>query len=101
MSSLRPLGWLGSSQGDLKAFPKEVRTVFGVALFEAQGGGTHSIAHALQGYRGHAVYQANEDFDTDTYRLFYTPHPEAVYAHIMPSRKSRSEALTSQIKTRA
>ncbi|HNK16668.1 MAG TPA: type II toxin-antitoxin system RelE/ParE family toxin [Nitrospira sp.] len=106
--SERPLGWLGSSQDDLRDFPGAVRVMFGVALFEAQKGGTHEIVKALKGYKGHLVFQASEDFDGDTYRVIYVTHPEAVYVvHAFKKKSTRGIAtpqadkdlITERLKT--
>jgi phage-related protein len=38
MADQKELVWVGSSRKDLQEFPKEVRSVFGVALYWAQNG---------------------------------------------------------------
>jgi phage-related protein len=65
-----------------------------VALSEAQQGGTHGTAKLLQGYKGHRVYQASDEFEGDAYRLFYTPQPEAVYViHAFKKKSTRGIAI--------
>jgi phage-related protein len=89
----RPLVFVGSSQGDLRQFPSAVRRVFGVALFEAQLGGTHSIAKLLQGFPGYRVYQASEAFEGDAYRVAYTIRAETVYVlHAFKKKSTRGRA---------
>ena len=68
----KPLYWIGSSQEDLKAFPKEVCRVMGFALRQAQGGGKHIDAKPLKGFKGAGVLEVVDDFDGDTYRSVYT-----------------------------
>jgi phage-related protein len=46
---VKPLRWVGSSQDDLKEFPKEVRRVMGTALYLAQAGGRALDAKPLTG----------------------------------------------------
>jgi len=72
MEDEKELVWVGSSRKDLQDFPKEVRSVFGVALFWAQKGGKHPQAKPLKGFKGAGVVEIVEDFDTDTYRCVYT-----------------------------
>jgi phage-related protein len=93
---LRPVAFLGSSQGDLKQFPKEVTQAFGVALREAQNGGTHGIVKALRGFKGYLVFQASDSFKGDAYRLVYTNHPEAVYVIHAFKKKSTQGIATPQ-----
>jgi phage-related protein len=92
----RPLVFVGSSQDDLRQFPSAVRKVFGVALFEAQIGGTHKIVKLLQGFSGHRVYQASESFQGDAYRVVYTIKDEIVYVLHAFMKKSTKGRATSQ-----
>ena len=68
----KPVRWMGSAREDLRAFPKEVRVVMGVALNSAQLGGKHAKAKPLRGFHGSSVVEVVDDFDGDTYRAVYT-----------------------------
>jgi len=72
MADQKELVWVGSSRKDLQSFPKEVRSLFGVALFWAQKGSKHSQAKPLKGFKGGGVVEIVEDFDKDTYRCVYS-----------------------------
>ena len=71
-ADMKPLVWVGSSRKNLKAFPKEVRYVFGQALFEAQLGRKHPGAKPLKGLNGGTVLEVVEDHAGNTYRVVYT-----------------------------
>ena len=66
MEVLKPLVWMGSSLDDLREFPAEVRRVMGQALDDAQRGGEHPRAKALQGFGGRGVLEVVDDHDGDT-----------------------------------
>ena len=68
----KPVEWVGSSRGDLRKFPPEVRRVMGQAIDDAQWGGEHPAAKALKGFGGRGVLEVVDDFDGDTYRAVYT-----------------------------
>jgi phage-related protein len=93
---LRPVAFLGSSQSDLRQFPKEVTQAFGIALREAQGGGTHQIVKALKGFKGYLVFHASDSFKGDAYRLIYTAYPEAIYVIHAFKKKSTQGIATPQ-----
>ena len=76
---LKPLEWVGSSKGDLKAFPADVQDVIGYALYHAQLGTKHTDAKPLKGL-GPRVLEVVSNYDGDTYRAVYTVRfAEAVY----------------------
>jgi phage-related protein len=71
--------WVGSSLDDLRAFPDEVRDVFGFALYQVQEGKHPIIAKPLHGF-GTGVLELVDDFDGDTYRAVYVVrYQSAVY----------------------
>ena len=89
----RPLVFVGSSQDDLRQFPSAVRKVFGVALFAAQLGGTHSTVKLLQGFPGDRLYQASEAFEGDAYRVVYVVKAETVYVlHAFKKKSTKGRA---------
>lgn len=68
----KPIRWIGSTLGDLRKFPSEVKEVIGHALREAQLGGKHPKAKPLRGFHGAGILEVVDDFDGDTYRAVYT-----------------------------
>ncbi len=69
---VRNLLWVGASKRDLKAFPAEVRSAMGFALYQAQLGRKAASAKPLGGFGGASVLEIADDFRTDTYRAVYT-----------------------------
>jgi phage-related protein len=67
----KPITWMGSSQRDLREFPKEVRQDIGVALHWAQQGRVHSAAKPMKGSL-RTVMEIVSDFDGDAFRAMYT-----------------------------
>jgi phage-related protein len=71
--NVQPLRWVGSSQADLKVFPREVRKVMGTALYLAQAGGKALDAKPLTGIvKGAGVLEVVEGHDGDTFGAVYT-----------------------------
>ncbi len=68
----KPVRWIGSSLGDLRAFPEGVRLRVGGALWEAQLGRKANWAKPLKGFSGAGVLEVVDDFDGDTFRAVYT-----------------------------
>jgi phage-related protein len=69
---LKPLRWVGSSREDLKAFPPEVRSTMGYALYAAQRGDTDPSAKPMKGFGGASVLEIVAPFFGDTWRGVYT-----------------------------
>ncbi len=71
----KPAEFIGSAEDDLAAFPDDVKSVVGFAIFQAQIGGRHQRAKPLRGhkeFKGANVLEVVDDFDGDTYRAVYT-----------------------------
>lgn len=97
MAEAKPILWIGSSLGDLREFPAEVKREVGFALREAQNGGKSPASKPLKGFNGASVLEIVEDFDTDTYRAIYTVRfEEAVYVLHCFQKKSTSGIKTPQ-----
>ncbi|ESX08184.1 hypothetical protein X766_34405 [Mesorhizobium sp. LSJC255A00] len=59
---------MGSSKGDLREFPVDVRRLMGVAINDAE---EHPAVKALKGFGGRSILEVVDDFDGDTYRAVY------------------------------
>jgi len=70
--NMRPVVWIGSAKDDLVAFPQEVVSAIGYALYEAQRGNKHPSAKPLHGFGGAGVLEVVEDHDGNAYRAAYT-----------------------------
>jgi phage-related protein len=70
----KPAEFVGTAEDDLAAFPNDVKSVLGFAIFQAQIGGRHKRAKPLKGhkeFKGASVLEVVDDFDGDTYRAVY------------------------------
>ena len=93
----KPLVWIASSRGDMRAMPKEIRRSFGVALYAVQTGETPPIAKALKGFGGAGVLELIEDDASGTYRAVYTVrYSTAVYVLHVFQKKSKRGRETPQ-----
>ena len=94
----KPLEWVGSSKNDLKAFPAEVRSRVGFALFQAQIGLKHPSAKPLSGM-GPGVMEVVSRFDKDAYRAVYTVRfAEAIYVLHAFQKKSKKNIATPKLE---
>src|SRR5258705_991408 len=90
----KPLFWIGSSKGDLLAFPEAVKDEIGTALSVAQFGGKHPKAKPWKG-QGPGVFEMVEDHRGDTYRAIYTVRFQgAIYVLHVFQKKSPSGVKT-------
>lgn len=91
----RPLEFIASSEDDLAAMPKQVKAIFGFALYKAQIGEKHPDAKPLKGFGGGGVLEVVDNFDGNTYRSVYTiKFKEAVYMLDAFQKKSKKGAST-------
>lgn len=87
--------FVGSSRKDLRAFPKEVRAVFGYAILLAENGMKHPDAKPLKGFGGAGVLEVVEDAAGDAYRAVYTvKFGKTVYVLHAFKKKSKVGAKT-------
>jgi phage-related protein len=106
MARLKPVEWIGSSRGDIRSFPDEVREVVGEALYRAQQGSEHPAAKALKGFGARGVLEIVDDYRGETYRAIYTVKFEnAIYVLHAFQKKSKKGTRTPRheidlIKTR-
>ncbi len=92
----KPLYWIGSSKGDLKNFPEEVKDIMGYSLDVAQNGGKADNAKPLSNVvKGGRVYEVFDDYKGGTYRAVYTVKFEkAVYVLHAFKKKSTKGVST-------
>ena len=92
---MKPVIWIGSSRGDLREMPQQVRRDIGQALYAAQQGVTDPAAKPLKGFGGARVMEIVERYRTDAYRAVYTAHfDNAVYVLHVFQKKSKSGIAT-------
>ena len=90
-----PIVWIGSARSDLKAFPKQVRSDIGQALYTAQMGETDPAAKPLKGLGGTRVMEIIDRYDTNTYRAVYTVQfSNVIYVLHAFQKKSKSGIAT-------
>ncbi|WP_409191289.1 type II toxin-antitoxin system RelE/ParE family toxin [Bradyrhizobium sp. RDM4] len=95
LRSLKPAVFIATSRKDLQAFPVEVRSEIGQALFEAQLGEHPRNAKPLKGLSG--VLEIRDSHDGDAYRAVYTVRFEGVlYILHAFQKKSTSGIATPQ-----
>jgi len=93
----RPVVWVGSSRGDLRAFPYEVRREIGRALYAAQEGETDPVAKPMRGFGGGSVVEIIAHHRGDTWRAVYTVRfAEAIYVLHAFQKKSKSGIATTK-----
>jgi len=92
----KPITWMGSSQRDVREFPKEVRQDIGVALHWAQQGRVHAAAKPMKGSL-RTVMEIVSDFDGNTFRAMYTTRiGDDVYVLHAFQKKSKKGMATPQ-----
>ena len=91
----RPIVWVGSSRKDLRAFPRQVRSDIGQALYAAQNGETDPAAKPLKGFGGASVMEIIDRHETDAYRAVYTvKFSETIYVLHAFQKKARKGIAT-------
>jgi phage-related protein len=94
-STPRPVRWIGSSKGDLSAFPEAVKRRIGGALWDAQVGLKSPATKALKGYGDAGVLEVVADYDGRAFRSVYTARfAEVVYVLHAFEKKSRRGVAT-------
>lgn len=91
----KPVRWIGSSYNDWRMFPGEVQDVMGYALHLAQRGKKAGNARPLKGFKGAAVLEIVDDFDSNTWRAIYTiQFKSIIYVLHAFQKKSRKGIAT-------
>ena len=97
----RPLVWVGSSRKDFRAFPEDVKSEMGYALFVAQSGGRHRKAKTFKGTGDAGVVEIVDDHRGDTFRAVYTVRfASAVYVLHAFQKKSKAGIATAKTDIR-
>src|SRR5436190_20078657 len=81
-SGPKPVLWVASSKDDLSAFPNDVKSRVGGALWDAQIGLKSPAAKPLKGFDGAGVLEVVVDFDGNTFRtvtLCGSPKPSTSF----------------------
>ena len=88
---------MGSGKDDLSAFPREVRDVFGQALFEAPCGETPHGAKPLAQF-GPGVFELRDEHRGDAYRAVYTVrlHKAIYMLHAFKKKSKSGKAMPRQ-----
>jgi hypothetical protein len=85
-STPKSVRWVASSKEDLSAFPNDVKTRVGGALWDAQIGLKSPAAKPLKGFGDAGVLEVVVDFDGNTFRTVL--HRAVLQSRLRPSRVS-------------
>jgi len=96
--AVKPVFWLGSSRGDLRLMPDQVRRDIGKALYTAQQGFTDPKAKPLKGFGGTRVMEIVERDRSGAYRAVYTAQlGDMIYVlHAFQKKSKRGIATPKQ-----
>ena len=84
----KPVRWVASSKDDLSAFPNDVKTRVGGALWDAQIGLKSPAAKPLKGFGDAGVLEVVVDFDGNTFRTVYTVDSPKPFTSFTRSRRN-------------
>jgi phage-related protein len=91
------LEFVGSSQDDLREFPRSVRIQAGYALQRAQEGGKHPDAIPMKGFGGAGVLEIRLQDDGNGFRVIYAVSiGVTIYVLHAFQKKSKSGIATSK-----
>ena len=101
-SAPKPVRWVASIKEDLSAFPNDVQTRVGGALWDAQVGLKSPAAKPLKGFGDAGVLEVVADFDGNTFRAVYTVRfSKAVYVlHAFQKKSRRAIAMSPNVQMR-
>jgi phage-related protein len=95
---VKPIRWVGSSKGDLRSFPKDVRRHVGQALYAAQLGQEYPTVKALKGFGGRAVLEVVVRDEKGAFRAVYTVRfRDAIYV-LHAFQKKSTKGITTPRK---
>jgi phage-related protein len=98
---LKPLVWIASSRREFTAFPDEVKSEMGYAMFLAQSGGRYRKAKTFKGSGDAGVVEIVDDHRGDTFRTVYTVRfASAVYVLHAFQKKSKTGIATPKTDIR-
>ncbi len=93
----KQLVWVGASRKDFSAFPDEIKSEVGYALFQAQQGLRHRKAKSLTGFGGAGIVEIVTGFQGDAFRTVYTVRfVSSVYVLHAFQKKSKTGIATPQ-----
>jgi phage-related protein len=69
---IKPIVWVGPSNGEFLSLPKAVIREFGHGLYLAQKGDKADFAKPLKGFGNAGVLELRDNHDGETYRAMYT-----------------------------
>jgi phage-related protein len=97
-AAIKPVFWMGSSRGDLRAMPEQVRRDIGKALYTAQQGFADPKAKPLKGFGGARVVEIVERDRSGAYRAVYTAQlGDMIYVlHVFQKKSKRGIATPKQ-----
>lgn len=99
MDSLpKPLRWIGSSRGDLRAFPGPVRREIGQALYAAQCGEEYPSVKALQGFGGRSVLEIIANASDGSFRAVYTVRFRGVIYVLHVFQKKSMKGIATPVR---
>jgi phage-related protein len=91
----RDVIWIGTSRGDLRAFPEDVKDEVGDALTEVQWGRDHPSIKSLSGFGSAAVREIRVTDPAGAFRVVFTVEfREAIYVLHSFQKKSKSGKKT-------
>ncbi len=94
---VKRLVWVGASRKDFSAFPDDIKSEVGYALFQAQQGPRHRKAKSLTGFGGAGIVEIVSSFQGDVFRTVYTVRfASAVYVLHAFQKKSKTGITTPQ-----
>ena len=101
-SAPKPVRWLASSKEDLSAFPNDVKSRVGVALWDAQIGLKSPAAKPLKGVRRRGSARGGGGLRGNTFRTVYTVRfSKAVYVlHAFQKKSRRAIAMSPNVQMR-
>ncbi len=97
----KSLVWIESSRRDFTAFPDEVKSEMGYAMFLAQCGGRYRKAKTFKGSGDAGIVEIVDDHRGDTFRTVYTVRfASAVYVLHAFQKKSKTGIATPKSDVR-
>jgi phage-related protein len=95
MKAIKDCYFVGSTKRDISKMPQDVKSSFGLSIFQAQEGAEAENVKALKGFAGRSILEIIENHDGDTYRAIYTVrYSTGIYVLHAFQKKSKSGIAT-------